>query len=125
KPCIGVDNFCSSGGPREALLRRFYRDRGAAQRFYDMDYLDYFAMVHREAIGFYIFDGPHSYEHQLKNLEIAERFLAPGCCVLIDDTNQEGAMRGTRDFLHQRPGAYEILLDQTTSRNCHPTWWNG
>jgi hypothetical protein len=125
KLCIGVDNFCSSGGPREAFRRRFNSVRSTVHRFYDMDYRDYFAMVHRETIGFYIFDGPHTYEHQLTNLEIAEPFFAPGCCILIDDTNQEGAMRGTRDFLLQRPQSYQVLLDQTTSRNCHPTWWNG
>jgi hypothetical protein len=125
KACIGVDNFCSSGGPREAFLERFERAKSPAHRFHDMDYLEYFAKVHREPIGFYIFDGPHSYEHQRKNLEIAERFLAEGCCVLIDDTNQEGAMQGTRDFLRDRPGQYEMLLDERTSRNCHPTWWNG
>jgi hypothetical protein len=125
KRCIGVDNFCSSGGPRDAFRDRFKGARSGSHRFYEMDYLDYFATIHRESIGFYIFDGPHSYEHQLKNLEVAEPFFAPGCCVLVDDTNQDGAMRGTRDFLRQRQEQYEILLDQTTSRNCHPTWWNG
>jgi hypothetical protein len=125
KTCIGVDNFSNHGGPRREFLERFNRMKSSNHHFYDMDYEEYFAKVHRERIGFYIFDGPHSYEHQLKNLEIVEPFLEPNCVILIDDTNSDGPMRGTKEFLEARRGKYEILIDQTTSRNGHPTYWNG
>ena len=125
RTCIGVDNFCKFGGPREAFGRRFDRHRGPRHRFHDQDYVEYLESVHREPLGVYYFDGPHTYEHQFDGLRLAERFFAPGCVVLVDDTNGDAARRGTLDFIAGSQRRYHRLLDQRTSRNCHPTYWNG
>jgi hypothetical protein len=125
KTCIGVDNFCKFGGPREAFQKRFARLRSPKHQFHDMDYEEYLRTVHREQLGVYYYDGPHTYEHQFHGLRNAEPFFAPDCVVIVDDTNGDAAQRGTLDFIAQSPNKYRMLLNQRTSRNCHPTFWNG
>lgn len=125
KNCIGVDNFSEFGGPREEFLERFNRYKGVNHHFYDMDYVDYFERVHKERIGLYIYDGGHAYEDQLKGLQLAEPFFSNRCVVLVDDTNWESPKQATLDFISCSSHNYEILLDRSTSRNGHPTLWNG
>lgn len=123
--CIGVDNFSEFGGPRAAFLERFGRRKGVAHEFFDMDYREYFARVHRGSIGFYLYDGDHSYGNQLEGLRVAEPFFAPGCIVMVDDTNFAAAHRALADFVARSPHRYEALLDRHTASNEHPTLWNG
>jgi hypothetical protein len=125
KRAIGIDNFSKFGGPREEFMARFNSYKSARHEFYEMDYRDYFQKIHRGEIGFYIYDGDHSYENQLEGLRIADPFLAKDALVLIDDINREAPRTATVDFVTERKGKYRIILDEPTSRNCHPTFWNG
>jgi hypothetical protein len=128
KLCIGVDNFSEFGGPREQFLRRFNEHKSPKHLFYDIDYREYFTKVHSGEIGFYIYDGEHSYENQVMGLKLAEPFFARTCVVLVDDTNGIGprqAKQATLDFINQSRNKYEILLDAQTRGNGHPTFWNG
>ncbi|HXG29186.1 MAG TPA: class I SAM-dependent methyltransferase [Nevskiales bacterium] len=125
KTCIGVDNFSEFGGPREAFQARFRHYKSPNHFFYDMDYREYFAKVHKQPIGFYIYDGEHSYENQLEGLKVAEPHFAPGCIVLVDDTNLKAPRWAVQDFLDARPNQYRVLLDRRTHGNLHPTLWNG
>jgi hypothetical protein len=122
--CIGVDNFSRPAG-REGLLRRFDEMKSPAHRFHEMDYLDYFADVHTEPLGAYLYDGDHAYEHQVRGLEIAEPFYADGCLVIVDDTNWEAPRQATIDFVAASEREYEVLLDSPTRDHNHPTFWNG
>jgi hypothetical protein len=90
-----------------------------------MDYRDYFAKVHRAPIGFYLFDGPHTYEHQLDGLKLAEPFFAENCLIMVDDTNWEQVRRANLDFIKNSPNQYRMLLDVLTPKSGHPTFWNG
>jgi hypothetical protein len=125
KLCIGVDNFSQFGGPRNTFLARFERFKSPNHRFYDMDYREYFATVHRESIGFYVYDGEHSYQNQLDGLRIAEPFFGPNCLVLVDDTNDQEPRQATLDFICESSSRYKTVHDVTTRENQHPTWWNG
>jgi len=125
KTCIGIDNFSEFGGPREEFLERFNRCKGPAHYFREMDYVEYFKSVHREPIGYYFYDGHHSYDNQLRGLQAAEPFFSPHCIVMVDDTNWEPPRRATLDFIARSHYKYEILLDATTHGNFHPTLWNG
>ncbi len=125
KKCIGVDNFSEFGGPREQFLERFGRYKSPQHSFHDMDYREYFAKVHKDPIGFYIYDGEHSYENQLMGMQAAEPFFTDDCLILVDDTNFNAARWACFDFVAQSAHDYEILLDRRTSRNEHPTLWNG
>jgi hypothetical protein len=125
KKCIGVDNFSEFGGPREAFLTRFNAYKGTSHRFFEMDYREYFSQVHREPIGFYVYDGNHSYSNQLTGLEAAEPFFSQGSIILIDDANYDHVRRATMDFIDKSSFEYKIVLDQTTFCNNHPTLWNG
>ncbi|HXG05386.1 MAG TPA: class I SAM-dependent methyltransferase [Candidatus Binatia bacterium] len=123
--CIGVDNFSEFGGPREAFLARFHALRSPRHRFYDLDYRDYFAHVHSEPIGVYLYDGDHAYQHQLEGLRLAEPYFAPGTRVFIDDTNADDPRRATLDFVAGSRWAWRMIFDRRTAQNGHPTLWNG
>jgi len=123
--CIGVDNFSQFSGPKKAFLRRFEQFKSGKHRFYEMDYKVYFTTVHREPIGFYLYDGEHSYQNQLDGLRVAEPFFGPNCVVMVDDTNLPEPRQATLDFMKQSDNRYEIVLDSSTHDNGHPTWWNG
>ncbi|MBT9548136.1 MAG: class I SAM-dependent methyltransferase [Candidatus Sericytochromatia bacterium] len=126
RPAVGVDNFShGSADSKQALKRNLNRFAGPQTRFFVMDYERYFAERQRGPIGFYFYDGDHAYEHQLRALELAEPYLLSGSRILIDDTNWPEPRQATLDFLIQRPGQYQMLLDIQTFSDAHPTFWNG
>lgn len=125
KVCIGVDNFSEFGGPKEEFLQRFGEHKSEAHHFHDIDYRDYFTKIHKGQIGFYIYDGNHSYENQMMGLKLAEPFFAKNCVVLVDDTNGIDPRQATLDFINHNQNRYDILLDVKTRDNKHPTFWNG
>jgi hypothetical protein len=125
KKCVLIDNFSQFGGPREEFLARFAAHKSPNHEFHEMDYERYFAEVHRGPIGFYIYDGEHSYQNQLRGLEAAEPFFSDECVILVDDTNDDEPRRATLDFMNRTPGRYRLLFDRKTLLNGHPTFWNG
>jgi hypothetical protein len=125
KVCVGIDNFSQFGGPRDAFLGRFAKYKSPVQHFFDMDYKQYFTEKQQSRIGFYIYDGEHSYHNQLEGLRVAEPFFSEDCIVLVDDTNWEEPRQATLDFVAQSSNRYEMVLDVRTAANRHPTFWNG
>lgn len=129
KKCIGVDNF-SEFSPEESKPA-FYNNFSSYSisykniEFYESDYQDYFNHTHKGTIGFYIYDGEHSYKNQLKGLQIAEPFFSNDCVILVDDTNFPEVRKSVLDFISNSQNKYEILFDVRTANNCHPTFWNG
>jgi hypothetical protein len=125
KICIGVDNGPRTIAPDGPFMRRFRRWKSEQHRFYAMGYEEYFARVHRDPIGFYLYDADHSYDHQLQNLRLAEPYFTEHCVVMIDDANAAPVRQATLDFLGSSRNRYETLLDVRTPRDRHPTFWNG
>lgn len=135
KKCIGIDNFSefdfSEGNhlvklsPKLEFTNNFENCKSENHFFYNMDYIDYFNTEHKDKIGFYIYDGEHSYENQLKGLEIAEPFFSNNCIILVDDTNMTEAKQATLDFMGKSKHNYKIIFDKNTFSNAHPTFWNG
>jgi hypothetical protein len=125
KRCIGVDDFSEFGGPRKAFLRRFNSYKRPNHEFYEMHYLDYFSNAHEGKIGFYLYDGNHSYEDQISALRAAEPFFSERCLILIDDANYSEVREAAMDFISSSSHEYRTLLDRTTFCNHHPTFWNG
>jgi hypothetical protein len=125
KKCIGVDNFSEFGGPRAEFLARFEDLKSGRHEFHEMDYVEYFSKIHRDPIGFYVYDGEHSYENQLRGIQVAEPFFAKNCRILVDDTNLPAPRDALRDFIAQSQRKYEILLEKRTRHMLHPTLWNG
>ncbi|MFN8670952.1 MAG: class I SAM-dependent methyltransferase [Candidatus Sericytochromatia bacterium] len=128
KNCIGVDNF-SEFYP-EIAKNSFYSNFSFFQgldniKFYEEDYEVYFDKIHKEKIGFYIYDGEHSYKNQLKGLQLAEPYFSDNCIILVDDTNIPEVKKSIIDFIAQSKNNYKILFDVNTANNCHPTFWNG
>jgi hypothetical protein len=125
KTAIGIDNFSQFGGPRDAFLCRFNHYKSNKHIFHEMDCFEYFQKFHRETIGLYVYDADHSYESQLKGLQIAEPFFGPGCLILIDDTNIQSVRKAVISFITTSHHVYRVLLDEPTKNNYHPTFWNG
>ena len=125
KRCVGVDNFSQFGGPKQEFLARFEKLRSPEHHFYEMDYEHYFREKHTGQLGVYLYDGEHSYANQLKGLQVAEPYFAPGCIVLVDDTNWDEPRQASLDFVNQSSRNYQLLLDARSAANGHPTWWNG
>lgn len=132
KKCIGVDNF-SEFFP-EIAKHNFYENLKAFKNisehpenteFYELDYEEYFSKIHTGKIGFYIYDGEHSYKNQLKGLQIAEPFFSDNCIILVDDTNIPEVKQSVFDFIKSSKNTYEMIFDVNTENNCHPTFWNG
>lgn len=123
--CVAIDNFSQFGGPKNEFLGRYEARRSPNHEFHEMDYEEYFAKAHAGPIGFYIYDGEHSYRNQLRGLEAAEPFFADGCVIQVDDTNDEEPRRANLDFINRTPGKYRLLFDRRTAGNGHPTFWNG
>ena len=125
KKCIGVDNFSEFGGPRLEFRKRFLEAKSENHEFFEMGYQQYFAGFHKGLIGFYFYDGSHDYKSQLNGLQIAEPFLADDALIMVDDTNWPDPEKATLDFMEQSKFNYEIILNEKTCQNMHPTWWNG
>lgn len=125
KRCIGIDNFSHPNAPRQAFLDRFERFKGPNHVFHEMGFEQYFGGVHEGAIGFYIYDGGHTYNDQYEGLRRAEPYFADDCLILVDDTNWDQVRQANLDFMGHRPGQYELIFDRRTHRNGHPTFWNG
>jgi hypothetical protein len=81
--------------------------------------------MHRGKIGFYIYDGGHSYQDQLRGLQVAEPYFADNCIILVDDTNWNDPRQATFDFMQNSKYNYKLLLDKKTYRNGHITYHNG
>ncbi len=127
KHCVGIDNFSqfAQRDVRSPLLERLDRLASPRHEFREMDYREYFATVHDDPIGVYLYDGHHDYEHQLEGLRAAAPFFADGCVIVVDDTNWAAPYRATRDFVAASDRRWEVICDLTTEDNAHPTWWNG
>lgn len=118
--------FPGLNGPREVFQALFDAVKSPQHTFHEMDYREYFARVHREPIGLYLYDAGHAYDDQLEGLRLAEPFFADGCIVLVDDTNAPAPRDATLHFVdHEARFEYRLLFDHRTVANGHPTWWNG
>jgi tetratricopeptide (TPR) repeat protein len=125
KRCIGVDDFSQFGGPEDDFRRRFEQFRSPAHTFHDLDYEVYLRTRHKEPLGVYFYDGEHSYKNQYTGLRAAEKFFAPGCWILVDDTNWDEPREATLEFIRRSRRRYRLVLDARTPYSGHPTWWNG
>lgn len=125
KKCIGIDDFSEFDKPRHEFFERFHNYKNKNHFFYEMDYMEYFSKMHKDPIGFYIYDGNHSKEHQFKGLQVAEPFFSKGCLILIDDINWSEVTEGTEEFIKQSDHTYEVIAEERTIHNFHPTFWNG
>jgi hypothetical protein len=123
--CIGVDNFSEFGGPKDAFLERFTSRRSAAHRFFDQDYVDFFAAGLDRPLGVYLYDGEHGYENQYRGLMIADPFYAEDAVIVVDDTNLDRARDATLRFAEDSRLDWEVVYDQRTAEVRHPTLWNG
>lgn len=144
KLCVGNDNFSLytghtgfSGGPdalgrdfgdpKAVFYREYARIRSGRTAFFEGDCWDLLLNWRKHfgfPIGFYFYDGDHSYTAHLNSLNKVAEYLSPSCMVLVDDTNVEHIAQANRDFLAQHTD-FRLVLDLPTPANRFPTWWNG
>ncbi len=125
---IGVDNFSQFSGPKNEFLNNFNNLKKHNHFFFEQDYKAYFESLDhtKDKFDFYFYDGEHSYDNQLKNLEIVDNFLNIGSLVLVDDINFDEVYEGTLDFINKPNSKFKIVKEIKTANNhCHPSFWNG
>ncbi|BBD54342.1 class I SAM-dependent methyltransferase [Planktothrix agardhii 1029] len=122
---IGVDNFSKFGGPRDEFMQNYEPLRHEKSSFFDMSYETYLETIHQSKIGLYFYDGAHDYNSQLEALTRAEPFFSNNTVIIVDDSNFQPARNATLEFIRGKDKQYEILMDQFTSVNGHPTYHNG
>ena len=122
---IGVDNFSQFGGPRERFMRNYRALAHDRSQFHEMDYEEFLRTRLDRKVGFYFYDGEHSYANQKKALDLIQPFLSDNAVILVDDTNWPDAREATLDFMRENHPFYELLIDCRTAGNGHPTFWNG
>lgn len=125
KACLGVDNFSEFGGPKQDFLERFLDRRTPSHRFFDQDYVDFFAAGLDRPLGVYLYDGEHSYENQYRGLMVADPFYADDAIVIVDDTNLDRAREATLQFTADSRLEWEVVFSRETASMRHPTLWNG
>ena len=125
KLCSGVDNFSQLGSPRNEFRDRLIKFGGPNHSFFDMGFEDYFKEYNKTPIGFYFYDGDHSYTSQLEGLKAAEPFFTDDCLIMVDDTNYKYPYQATMDFIAQIGNEYEVIFDKMTENPRDPIWWNG
>ena len=111
---------------REALeenLRRFGVDGATILEGDAFELLEGGALGDRR-VGVYYYDGPHSYEEQLRGLRAVEPWLADEALLVVDDHDWEQVARSTRDYLADQPRA-RLLFDIPGADKDHPQWWEG
>ncbi len=122
---IGVDSFEQFQFPKEEFYHVYEQFKHEKSAFHEMKYQDYFKNIHKQPISFYFYDGMHDYEYQYESLELAHPHLLKHSFILVDDTNVIDPRKATLDFLVKHHTEYEIVLDQLTANNGHPSFHNG
>ena len=139
----GIDNFSHNYADGDKLLKRDddykeniktknyffsyfdkYKD-GLKHKFFEIDYKLFFSNFD-EYISFYYYDADHSYENQLENLLIVDKFLKKNAIILVDDYNEDQVEQATLDFISKNSSKYKIIKEfKTANRFMHPTYGNG
>jgi len=82
----------------------------AITHYYPKNSMEFFVWLaaHDVVPDFVLVDGSHDYECALFDLMMASRHCARGGVVLMDNAEQSGPWRATREFLEANPGWREI-----------------
>jgi len=131
KNAYAVDNF-SEFYPGENLeklsnnLARFSLEEQVI--FCNQDFEEFFfdlkAYQPETKIGVYLYDGAYDYRSQLLGLLLVKPFLAEKALIIVNDSNQGMVKQANWDFLTTNPQC-QLLLDLSTPKNNHHTFWNG
>jgi hypothetical protein len=115
------------GDTENIFTTEFKRLATDKQKYYIEDCWDFLAKYEERKlpkVGFYFYDGHHSYEFQIKALEAMEPYLAEKCIIMIDDSNIESVQQANNEFFGKRK-EFECICSIDTPCNGWPTWWNG
>jgi hypothetical protein len=115
------------GNTAEIFRTEFDRICTQKQKYYIEDcweFIGKYGERNLPKVGFYFYDGDHSYESQLNGLRLMYPYLAQECIVMIDDTNDEKVKAANETFFKDHE-EFEKIADLSTPCNGWPTWWNG
>lgn len=126
KRFVGIDTFDFRDGSLESVEKNLERyGLGRPELLVG----DVFQLAEAGAldgirVGVWYYDALHTYEAQLEGLRVAERFLAPGALVIVDDTDWEQVSRALDDYLAEQAKARRILSVGGRDKGL-PHWWEG
>jgi predicted O-methyltransferase YrrM len=107
----------------EENLRRFGCERATILEGDAFEVLEGGALGDRR-VGVYYYDGPHSYDDQLRGLRAIEPWLADEALLVVDDEDWEQVARATRDYLASQPKA-RLLFEIPGEAGGYVQWWDG
>ena len=130
--CIGIDDFSqfNEGNKNELILKE------NLAKFPDHKNIETYNQNYQKAIesifgkepglkvDVYYYDGEHSYENQMRGLEIILPHLADKCVILVDDINWTEVQTANDHFIQNNPG-FKSILRIKTKANQSADWWNG
>lgn len=123
---VAVDAFTFRDASRaslEANLRRFGLEPPEILEGDVFELLPGGALGGRR-VGLYYYDAAHDYDSQLRALQVAEPWLAPGAVLLVDDSDWEDVAGAVEDYLAGQPRASRLFEIGGSSRG-QPWWWEG
>lgn len=133
--CIGIDNFSAYGhiANNEDILKTNLEKFDNLQhvQFYNMDYIKALQLLFSKEpdlkVNVYFYDGEHSYENQVRGLEILLLYLAEKCVILVDDFWFRSAEKANEEFLQRNPSFKSVFRIRPNPWKASPseTWWNG
>ncbi|MFH1868876.1 MAG: class I SAM-dependent methyltransferase [Candidatus Omnitrophota bacterium] len=131
--CIGIDNFSEfdEKHKNKSILMENLKKFDVIKNveFYNCDYIEAFRAISQREPGFkinvYYYDGGHSYEEQVKGLDLALPFLSKRCVIIVDDLNISPQVEGAnRHFISKNPGFKSVFRIKTTGPFT-PEWLDG
>ncbi len=103
-----TDPFGADRCPR--IIKRWPKDMQKYASFHALGSHDFFLYLDQREISldFILIDGNHDYEFALFDLQMAARRMRPSGIVVMDNAEQSGPFRATRDFLRLTPSWREL-----------------
>jgi len=128
--CIAIDNFSEfdeAGKNKSILLDNIENAKLKNIELHDMDYIEAIKIIFDKEpdlkIDVYFYDGNHSYDNQLKGLNLLIDHMSESCIIFVDDTNWEQVQNANSDWL--KNNIEFKCVNIFTEGNCSKTWWNG
>jgi predicted O-methyltransferase YrrM len=99
------------GGDRcPTIIARWPEELQQRVRFHPLSSMDFFHHLDRQrlTLDLVLVDGNHDYEFALFDLQMAARLMRPGGIVVMDNAEQTGPFKASRQFLRLNPAWREL-----------------
>lgn len=127
---IGIDNFSQFEGSLDKIKANIEKMKMKNVSVVEGDYQKTIPeILTPKSIDIYFYDGNHSYQDQIKGLDIIKPYLKDKCIIFVDDSSWIEPQKANNDWLEQNKDFEMITLtinDYSMENTCNNKfWWNG